>query len=156
MGAVNQFWHRWVYASIAKHLKQSAGDTPIVVEFLDVRGPEWKTAQTKAEVTITGLMTKELCGGLHRVWVDVFVTLTSHLSEDNNFRHLDAAGAIASALDTCIVCKDYGWTNERVIGVVSPFREGNEQLKVNHLKPAAKDTQLHSTIQSKFLGYFSE
>ena len=155
MGAVKPNWHRWVYASVAKHLKDSAGALPLVVEFLDKRGTDWETAASKAEVTITGPMTKEVCSGLHRIWVDVFITLTSHLSA-NNYDHIDHAGTLASALDECITCKDYGATGLVTIGFLHPRAETQEAIKVNHLKPAVKDTQLHSTIQAKFLGYFSE
>lgn len=155
MGAVNPNWHRWIYASVAKHLKDSVGDLPLVVEFLDKRGTDWETAVSKAEATITGPMTKEISAGLHRIWVDVFITLTSHLSS-NGYQHVDHAGTLASALDQCIVCKDYGATGLETIGIIHPTPEANQPVKVNHLKPAAKDTQLHSTIQAKFLGYFTE
>lgn len=157
MAAVNQLWHRWIYASVAKHLHAAAtaDGLPLIVEFLDKRGETWEAAASKAEATITGPMTKEVCSGLHRIWVDVFITLTSHLSS-NNYVHIDHAGAMAEALDQCVTCKDYGATGLVTIGFLHPKPEQTETIKVVHLKPMAKDTQIHSTIQAKFLGYFSE
>lgn len=157
MGAVNPLWHRWVYASIAKHLHAAAlaDDLALVVEFLDKRNTDWLEATSKAEATITGPMTREISSGLHRVWVDVFIVVTSNLS-DNDYAHIDHVGAMASALDQCILVKDYGATGLVEVGTIKPRAESGDSVKVNHLKPATKDTQIHSTIQARFLGYFAE
>lgn len=159
--AVNASWPRWIMASIAKHLHDAAyvAELPLVVEFLDRRDETWMGATHKAEVTISGPATREVSTGLYRVWVNVFVVLTSNLS-DNDYDHVTHAGAIANALDRCIVIKDYGNeagdTGLLDIGTITPRNEGADTVKVTHLKPAAKDTQLHSTIEVRFFGLFTE
>lgn len=137
-------------------MHEAADDSlPVVVEFLDKRDSVWSTALSKAEVVITGPMTKEISAGLHRIWVDVFVIVSSSI-RTNNYDHIDKVGIFANALDQCIVCKDYGATNELIVGTLRPRPEAGDTIKTTHLKPSEKDTQIHSTVAARFLGYFSE
>lgn len=156
MGAVNPSWHRWIFASVAKHLHGGIDETvPLIVEFLDKRSVVWTGAATKAEATISGPATKEISSGLHRIWVDIFVKVTTNAGT-NNYPHLDAVGKIAETLDRCIVCKDYGETGIAEIGILNGRPENGETVKVTHINPSEKDTQVHSTISARYLGYFAE
>lgn len=156
MGAVNPSWHRWVFASVAKHLHVAIDPSvELVVEFLDKRSVAWTGATTKAEATISGPATKEISPGLHRIWVDIFVKVTTNMGA-NNYPHLDAVGTVAEALDNCIICKDYGETGLVEIGILHNRPESGETVKVTNLTPTEKDTQIHSTISARFLGYFAE
>jgi hypothetical protein len=155
--AVDARWHRWVYASIADHLHTictSAGIS-LVVEFLDERTTAWKTASPRAEAIITGPMSKEVSNGLHRVWVDVFLTLTSNRSS-NDYVHVGHAGTLANALDQCILVKDYGDTGLLDISVLNPIRDSGRTVAVQHVRPSEQDEEIHSTIQSRFYGLFAE
>lgn len=157
MSAVNPNWHRWVYASLAKHIHSAAtaASLPMVVEFLDKRGEAWNSANSKAEATITGPATRELSQGLHRVWADVFIVLTSKL-DSNNYDHIDFVGQMANALDQCILVKDYGATGLVDVGNLTPRSEASDSIQVVHVKPTEKDTQIHSTIEARYYGLFTE
>jgi hypothetical protein len=156
MGAVNPRWHRWIFASIAKHLHAAADgqSLPLVVEMLDKRDEAWKTAVHKTEATISGPATRGV-GGEFEVVVDVTIILTSDLT-DNDYDHLDYAGEMASALDQCILVMDYGATGLVEIGKLKPSTDPGEAIRVTNLKPAEKDTQLHSVITARLSGYFEE
>lgn len=153
--AVNPNWHRWIYASVADHLHAAAAAAglPLVVEMLDTRSPTWETATSKAEAVISGPITAEKSKGLYLVVVDVFVIITSDRTS-NDYDHIDHAGAIANALDQCILVKDYGATGLVDVGELRPMN--TESVDVIHLKPTAKDTQVHSTVGVRHLGYFTE
>lgn len=158
--AVNPKWHRWVYASVADHLHTAASNAslPLVVEFLDKRDDVWNAAPRKAEATITGPRTRELSRKLFRVHVDVFVVVTSDLasSGSTDYIHIDKVGALDSALQECILCRTYGEMPVEDIGILIPRSSDNDETKPNHLKPAEKDTQIHSTIEARLIGFFKE
>lgn len=155
--AVDQRWHRWIYASIAKHLHDIADPIPInlVVEFLDDRTSAWQAASPRAEAQITGPLSKEISKGFHRLWVDVFLTLTSTRST-NDYVHVDHSGTLANALDQCILVRDYGDTGLLEISVLEPIRDSGRTIAVQHVRPSEKDREIHSTIQSRFFGLFVE
>jgi len=155
--AVDARWHRWVYASVANHLHTicTPAGIDLVVEFLDKRTAAWKTASPRAEAVITGPMSAEISKGLHRIWVDVFLTLTSNRSA-NDYVHVGHSGTLANALDQCVIVRDYGDTGLLEISVLNPIREGGRTVAVQHVRPAEKDEEIHSTIQSRFYGLFAE
>jgi len=157
MGAVNPDLHRWILASFAKHLhtKATAGGIALVVEFLNKRTPTWEASSPRAEALITGPMTKEISTGIQRAWVDVFITLTTNRGS-NDYGHIDAAGVFANALDQCVLVKDYGDTGLIEVGSMSPISDTGQTVSVQHLKPIEADETIHSTIQARFYGLFSE
>lgn len=155
--AVDARWHRWVYASIAKHLHSVATGAGIslVVELLDERKESWKTASPRAEAVITGPMSKEISNKLHRIWVDVFVTLTSNRSS-NDYVHVGHSGTFANALDQCVTVRDYGETGLLDISVLRPIRDSGQTVAVQHIVPSEGDQEIHSTIQARLYGLFAE
>lgn len=155
--SVDNRWHRWVYASIANHLHtvSTGASINLVVEFLDERTSSWKTASPRAEAIITGPMSKEISKGLHRMWVDVFLTLTSTRSS-NDYVHIGHSGTLANALDQCVLVKDYGDTGLVDVSVLNPIRDIGRTVAVQHIRPGEQDNEIHSTIQSRFYGLFSE
>lgn len=157
---VNPKWHRWIYASVADHLHTAAAavSLPLIVEFLDERGDPWNSATRKAEATITGPRTLEVSRGLFRVHVDVFVVVTSDraLSGGTDYDHIDKVGAIDSALQQCIACRTYPGPPVDDIGTLKPRSTDSDETNPNHLKPAEKDTQIHSTIEARLIGWFKE
>lgn len=155
--AVDARWHRWIYASVAKHLHDiaAAASIDLVVELLDSRTDVWRSASPRAEAVITGPMSKEISNGLHRIWVDVFITLTSTRSS-NDYVHVGHSGTLANALDQCILVRDYGDTGLLDISVLNPIRDTGQTVNVQHVRPSEKDREIHSTIQSRFYGLFAE
>jgi hypothetical protein len=154
MSAVNANWHRWTYASVSDHLHTAAtaGGLELVVEFTDERGPDWKTAETKAEATISGPITREMRSGHHSAQVNVFIVVTSHRSASGDYGHIDHVGTMANALDQCIRVMDYGATNLLEIGQLTPDGE----INTVHIKPTETDDQIFSTIQAQLSGIFTE
>lgn len=153
--AVDARWHRWVYASVAKHLHANSAGINLVVEFLNKRTTAWENASPRAEAVITGPMSKEISSGLHRIWVDVFITLTSTRSSDD-YDHVGHAGTLANALDQCVLVRDYGDTGLLDISVLNPIRDTGRTVSVQHVRPGQKDREIHSTIQSRYYGLFAE
>ena len=153
MAAVNQLWHRWVYAYIASHLhtKATAAGLPPIVEFLDTRTISWMNSTTKAEATISGPITSEGSPGLFRVIVNVFIVISSKRS-NNDYDHIDAVGAMAEALDQCIEVKDAGVTDLVDVGTLTPFQAPIEPV---HLKPTDTDDMIFSTVSTTYEGLFS-
>lgn len=142
---------------MAKHLHTicAAASIDLVVEFLDKRTSVWKAASPRAEAMISGPLSKEVSKGLYRVWVDVFLTLTSNRGA-NDYVHVGHAGTLANALDQCVVVRDYGETGLLDISTLTPSREPGQTVAVQHVRPSEKDGEIHSTIQSRFYGLFSE
>jgi hypothetical protein len=120
-----------------------------------MRNAAWKSAVSKAEVTISGPATKEVSSGLHRIWLDVFVTLTSDRS-DNDYDHIGYAGAIANALDQCISVMDYGDTGLVELCIIRPIKDNAETIDVTHIKPSDTDDQIFSTVHARYFGLFAE
>lgn len=158
---VNPNWARWIFASVADYLHTAASaKTPtalqLVVEMLDKRNAVWEAAATRAEATISGPFTKEQNSGCYLVTLDVFLVITSDLapSGGSDYDHIDFTGHMQNALDNCIICKDYGATGTIEIGTLTP--ENADPRGPTHLKPSTKDTQIHSTLNARFIGIFSE
>lgn len=154
---VDPRWHRWTYASVADHLHTicTAASIALVVEFLNERTSIWKAASPRAEAVITGPMSKEISKGLHRMWVDVFITLTS-TRDGNDYDHVGYAGTLANALDQCIIIKDYGATDLLEISTLRPITDTGQTVAVLHVTPNEQDAEIHSTIQARLYGLFVE
>lgn len=157
MGSVNPQWHRYVFASIVKHLRTAttAAGLPFVVDFLDQRTDAWKDATSKAEATIMGPFTREQSSGLYRVRATVFVVLTSSRSVDAG-DHIDFEGAISEALDQCIIVKDYP-SGLVEIGVITPNVESpGDEVGPDRERPKDTDDQIFTTFQVRYYGLFSD
>jgi hypothetical protein len=108
----NPNWARWIFASVADHLKQVATnvDLPILVEHFDERTETFERASPKAEIRITGPFTSELSANYFRIWVDANVLLTDRYdgSRKNPFDILKYAGLFHEAMDSPIPVWNYG------------------------------------------------
>jgi hypothetical protein len=60
--SANANWARWIFASVADHLKYvaTATDLPVLVEHLDERTPQFSKATDRAEIRITGPFSQEI------------------------------------------------------------------------------------------------
>lgn len=156
--SVNPLWHRYVFASIVKHLRaaMSAGSIELAIDFLDERTNAWKDATSKAEATIMGPFTREQSKGLYRVRATVFMVLTSDRSVDAGV-HIDNEGVISEALDQCIVVKDYGTTGLVDIGVITPNVDApGDEVGPDRERPKQTDDQIFTTFQVRYYGLFSD
>lgn len=161
MAAANSKWARWVQASIAKHLHAAAAavQLPLVVEFLDDRSTAWRAAEYKAEVTISGPNTRELSYNFHRVEAAVFIVISSNKQKDANaYKHLDFAGAMQNALDKCIEVKEYDLNvvSPATVGFLTPRTGDTANIPIDNLKPGDSDQLIHSVIEARYLGHFTQ
>lgn len=162
MSAATAKWNRWVFASMAKHLKTaaSAAQLPLVVETLDDRTKEFIDSAHKCEVTITGPHTRELSPKLHRIWVEVFVVITSNLGGTNGNAgvHRDKCGAIHSALDRSIEVRQYEENNPApaLVGCLSPRHGTGDAITDSQLRATDTDKQVTSVIEARFEGLFTQ
>lgn len=156
--AVNRLLQRWVNASIAKHLHAAAEEIGLrlVVEFLDTRSPEFKSAAVKAEATITGPGVREFSPGFVRVQAGVFIKVSSVPGLDTNaWDHADACGRLQAALNQCIMVKQYaeGETSPDDVCVLEPRTDQPVAVAVTHLTPGTTDQLQHSVIEGQYIGY---
>lgn len=125
--AANPNWARWIFASIAYHLKQVAlaNDLPILVEHLDERSESFMRATDRGEIRITGPFSEELSHDYFRLLLDVNVLLTSRYdgAKKNPYEILKLAGQFHEAMDSPIPCWNYG--NE-----VGDYIDGNSTTHV--------------------------
>lgn len=151
----NANWDRWVYASVARHLRAAITPTPIVFDFGGKRTSAWETADHRAEVTIGGFRTRKINRSTYKVECDVFVTVSSDKTA-NNYSHVDAVGDVANALDSCITVMDYGATGLVPIGLLRTKNGGDEFVAPDHIKPKDTDDRLHSIVDVTFEGRFKQ
>ncbi len=137
--AVNPNWARWIFASLAKHLKYVATENqwPVLVEGFDTRTPDFMDAPNRAEIRITGPFISERSAGYFRVWVDANVLLSSIYGgpKQDPFWLSKAAGAFQEALTESIPVWNYGneagdylesdESTQVFIGCLTP-RDGNQ------------------------------
>ena len=153
--ARNPLWDRWVYASVAKHLRAAITPTPIVFDFGGRRTSAWENANHRAEVTIGGFQTQQIGRTNFKVECGVFVTVTSDKTADN-YTHVDAVGDVASALDQCITVVDHGATGLVEVGLLRQKKGDDLFVAPDHIKPKDTDDRLHSTVDITFEGRFKE
>lgn len=146
---------------MAKHLHTVATDAqlPLAIETLDDRTKEFIDSQHKCEVTITGPHTRELSPKEHRVWVEVFVVITSNTGGKINAGiHRDFCGAIHNALDRSIEVRQYDKDNNSpaLVGCLSPRIGNNDAITDSQLRASDSDKQVVSVIEARFEGFFTQ
>ncbi len=110
--AANPNWARWIFHSVADHMKQVAttASLPVLVEHFDERTAAFERATDKAEIRITGPFDQELSKGYHRIYVDVNVLLTSRYdgATKNAATILKYAGLFHEAMSEPIPVWNFG------------------------------------------------
>jgi hypothetical protein len=107
----NKNWPRWIFASLADHLKKVAASLklPACVDGLDIRSKCFTEAAERVEIFITGPFMSEPSSGYYRAFVDVHVVLTGR--EDvrkNGYNLLTYAGAFQAAMDAAVPVYNLG------------------------------------------------
>jgi hypothetical protein len=98
----NKNWPRWIFASLADHLKKVALGLglPSHVEGLDIRSRCFTEAAERVEIFITGPFVTELSRDYYRVFVDVHVVLTCRMDvRQKGYNLWTYAGVFQAALD---------------------------------------------------------
>jgi hypothetical protein len=167
----NPNWARWIFSSVADHLKQVAVDAslPVIVEHLDDRTTAFMQATDRVEVRITGPESRELSHGFHRVWVDANVLLTSRYdgAKKDPLAIFKFAGLFHEAMDGPIPVWNYG--NEMgdfveadpdsqvFLGCLMPRPGRNETVRVLHFGQINTTDKLkQSMVDARYEMYLSE
>jgi hypothetical protein len=167
----NSNWARWIFASVAKTLKEVATDAsiPVLVEHLDERSETFMRASDRVEIRITGPFTQEQSQGYFRIYVDVNVLLSSRYdgSKKNQYTILKYAGLFHEAMDMPIPVWNYG--NEPgdfvdddpdtqvFLGCLSPRPGNSESVRVFNFGQIDKTDKLkQSAVDARYVMYLSE
>lgn len=130
----NPNWARWIFSSVADHLKQVAVDAglPVLIEHLDERTPQFMDKSDRAEIRITGPFTQQVSNGFYRIYLDANVLLTSRYdgAKKDQMAVFKYAGLFHEAMDGPIPVWNFG-------NVTGDFVEGDpsSQVFLGCLKP---------------------
>lgn len=152
-------WVRWLFASIAVHLRDVAEEAglPSLVEHLEDRSMTFMNATDRAELRITGPFTQELSKGFHRVQMDINVLLTSHYgpSTKNGYDIHRYAGLFHEALTMPIPVWNYGDLtgdfseddpdSQVFLGCLLPRPGKNDMTRVYHFGQTTQTDKLKQT-----------
>ena len=104
-------WTRWIFASIAKAMKEVAEDCglPCLVDPLDERAAQFMDADNNVTVRISGPSDQETTKGYHKLMVDVNVLIMGVLGgPENAYNIFTWAGRFSEALTESIPVYNYG------------------------------------------------
>jgi hypothetical protein len=164
-------WARWIFASVADHLKTVAVnvDLPVLVEHFDERTEAFERATTKAEIRITGPFTTEQSLGYFRIWVDANVLLTSRYdgSAKNPYDILKYAGLFHEAMDSPIPVWNYGAElgdyvdgqpdTQQFLGCLVPRTGPNDSVRViNFGQLHATDKIKQTAVDARYVLYLTD
>jgi hypothetical protein len=169
--AANPDWARWIFASVAFHLKAIAttANLAVIVEHLDERTEEFMQAADRAEIRITGPSTQELAKGQYRLWVDANVLLTSRYdgAGKNAYDIIRLGGLFQEAMDSPIPVWNYGNQLGDYVDadpdshvslgclLVRPGR--NESVRLLHFGQTDKTDKLKQTVcDARYVMYINE
>ena len=164
--SANPNWARWLFASIAKTLRQVAIDAslPVIVEGVDDITDAFTEATDRVEIRISGPFTHEYPGNDYRIQMDVNVILTSRFDGAQKNRHaiLTNAGLFHTAMDTAIQIYKYGNTvadDDSHLGCLVPRSGKNDSVRVMHfgqVDPTSTDKVKQSVVDARYEMYLSE
>ena len=152
--AINQKWARWTFASVTKHLLDSASSDSdeIVIEMANTRTPDWEAAASQFEATVSGPSILERSQDSYLIIVDVFMIVSSLRA--NGYDHIEAVGRAQKWLNQCIRVLDYGDTGSAQLCVLDVVNGADGTLETINLKPTQTDDRLHSTISVQYSARF--
>jgi hypothetical protein len=166
--AANADWTRWIFASVAKALKDiaTANSLPALVEHLDERSDAFMKASDRVEIRITGPFTQELSQDYFRLWVDVNVLLTSRYDgpRKNAYTIHKFAGLFQNAMSKDIGVWNYGDEpddfdpddpdSQVLIGCLTPRTGNQDSIRVFHFGQTDKTDKLkQSVVDARYVMY---
>ena len=153
---INEKWARWTFASVTKHLIDSASSDSdeIVVEMANTRTPAGEAAASQFEATVTGPSILERSKGSYNMLVNVFMIVSS--LRDNGYDHIEAVGRAQRWLNQCIRVLDYGDTGTAELTTLNVVSGADGTLETINLKPTQTDDRLHSTVSVQYQARFKQ
>jgi len=156
--AANPNWARWIFHSVACHLKEVAtsASLPVLIEHFDERTAAFERATDRAEIRITGPFDQELSKGYHRIYVDVNVLLTSRYDGQKNAATiLKYAGLFHEAMSEPIPVWNFGGEpgdyveddpdTQVHLGCLTPRPGRNDNVRVMHFGQMDKIDKIKQT-----------
>lgn len=150
--AVNPNWARWIFASLAKYLKQVAIDNSIlaIVEGVDDRTDEVMQADEHVEIAITGPFSREASRNYYLLRVGIRVLIHSRMGQlKNRYAPQQTAGLYHEAMDAVIAVYRYGnglEDDQSHLGCLSPLHGRNDAVKVYHFGQATPTDRLRQSM----------
>lgn len=151
--AVNQNWARWIFASLAKYLKEVATEheVPALVEGVDDRTDAVMDASSHVEIGITGPFSREASRGYYILRVGVRVLIQSRMDKPpaNRYTPQQIAGYYHEALDAVIAVYRYGNgpdDDQTLLGCLSPLNGKNDAVKVHHFGQMTPTDRLRQSM----------
>jgi len=167
----NPNWARWIFASVAYHLKTVAtnANLAVLVEHLDERNDTFMKAADRVEIRITGPFSQMESKGYFRIWVDANVLLTSRYdgAKKNANDILKFAGLFQEAMDGPIPVWNYGnetgdyvasdLNTQVFIGCLLPRPGKNESVRLFNFGQSDKTDKLkQSAVDARYVMYLEE
>ena len=105
--AVDKNWPRWIFASIADHMKTAAeaDNVPLLIEGIEDRTSDKIRENDHAELRINGPVTKEPSKGYYILNVTVNIILQSYMTEENAYNIIRNEGTFFAAMGPIEVFK---------------------------------------------------
>jgi len=156
--SVNPNWARWVFASVANHLKTVAGAPPAIVEGIEDRDEAFERSPDRCEIRITGPFTSEPSSGFYELEVFANVLVTSNLShQKNGYDSHKYLGLFHEAMDQVIPVYKFGaelGDDPLVfVGCLSP----RGKVSVYHFGQLEKSTRIkQGLVDAKYMMELSE
>lgn len=161
--SANPNWARWIFASIAKNLKDVANtnNIPAIVEGIDDETDAFTEATDHVEIRINGPYTRQLSGE-YQIYMDINVLLTSRFDGQQKNRHaiLTNAGLFQEAMDKAILIYKFGNTladDDTYLGCLIPRSGKNDTIRVMHFgKVDPTDKIKQSVVDARYEMFLSE
>jgi hypothetical protein len=151
--SANPNWSRWIFASLAKYLKEvaTAHEIPALVEGVDDRTDAVMEAPTHVEIGITGPFSREASRGYYILRVGVRVLVQSRMDNppSNRYTPQQIAGYYHEALDAVIAVYRYGNgadDDDSQLGCLSPLNGKNDAVKVHHFGQLSPTDRLRQSM----------
>lgn len=163
--AANPNWARWVFASVAKHLKDVADDLnlAVYVDHSDDRTSQGQLATDRAEIRITGPYIREESKDCFILRVSANVLINSRYdSTKNAYTVLKYAGVFQEAMSGKIPVWNYGnesgdfKDDEVFIGCLRPRDGKNNMVRVDNFGQLEETHRIKQTvIDAEFVMYIN-
>jgi len=151
--AVDPNWVRWIFASLAKYLKEIAieNEIPALVEGVDDRTDAIMQATNHVEIAITGPFSREISRNYYRLKVGVRVLIQSRMDNPpkNRYSPQQIAGLYHEALDAVIAVYRYGVgpdDDQSLVECLTPLNGRNDAVKVHHFGQTTPTDRLRQSM----------
>ena len=106
---INQNWHRWIFASVAKYFDDNKGQFPLYIEGQD---PLPEELNERAELRINGPFFNETSKNIFQLSIDINLLLNVSFNDEDSHRQFRIAGYFQQKFAKAIKVYKYGDTDD--------------------------------------------